>query len=153
MKAHVIHPADNPAADEYPRKYGIWYTGQMQAAIWQLAPGQRIVAHSHAKADSLITVLGGTCEYFVYDKAEPDPNVCYLPQPESVPITPPHGAVGEPSTTTVGPGSIAVTPAGLFYGLANTSPDMAVALLVTAPDPSDTVYTVRPPLPVDNADQ
>lgn len=150
MKARVIHAPSAGIQDEQPRKHGVWYTDRMQAATWHLAPGQRIVAHCHPKADSLLTILRGNGEYFVYEDEDPDPAVCYVPAPDAVVVPPPPGDPGTAKTIPVGPGSMAFTPAGKFYGLVNTGSDFVIALAVTAADPSRSIYTVR--MPVQAAD-
>jgi oxalate decarboxylase/phosphoglucose isomerase-like protein (cupin superfamily) len=150
VNARIVQALSTHRRDEQPRKQGIWFTDRMQAATWQLAPGQRIVAHCHPKADSLIIVLSGAGEFFVYEDVDPNPAVCYISEPDTVVVPPPPGDLGNPTRTAVGPGSIAVTAAGWFYGLVNTGTDTVVVVAVTAPDPSSSVYTVRTPLPGNN---
>jgi len=147
VKARIIRAVSVPPAGEQARKYGIWFTKRMQAALWHLSPGQRIVAHSHPEADSLLTVLDGAGEYFVYEDRDPDPAVCYTSEPDKVVVPPPPGDPGTPTATAVESGAIALTPAGRYYGLVNTGPVALVALAVTAPDPSHSVYSVRNPAP------
>ncbi|MFC8513889.1 hypothetical protein [Streptomyces sp. NPDC057257] len=145
-KARVIQVPSVAVHDEQARKQGVWYTDRMQAATWHLAPGQRIVAHCHPEADSLLSVISGTGEYFVYEDEEPNPSVCYVSEPDVVVVPPPPGDPGTPKGTAVGPGSLAFTPAGRFYGLVNNGTEPVIALAVTAADPSHSVYTVRMPV-------
>jgi oxalate decarboxylase/phosphoglucose isomerase-like protein (cupin superfamily) len=129
--------------DEQPRKCGIWFTERLQVASWRLSPGQRIVAHHHPRADSLTLVLSGRGDYLVYERDQPDPAVCYVSKPDEVVVPPPPGDLGEPSRYPVQAGSVTVAAAETFYGLVNTGDEQLVAVVVTGPDPVDSVYTVR----------
>jgi oxalate decarboxylase/phosphoglucose isomerase-like protein (cupin superfamily) len=149
VKARIVHAASVPPLDDQPRKHGIWSTERMQAALWNLAPGQRIVAHCHPEADSLLTVYSGEGDYFVFEGEDPDPAVCYVSEPDSVVVPPAPGDPGPATAVPVRSGAVALTPAGRYYGLVNTGSEPLTALAVTAPDPSSSVYTVRIPEPVD----
>jgi oxalate decarboxylase/phosphoglucose isomerase-like protein (cupin superfamily) len=145
VTSRVVQPPADPASDDQPRKLGIWFGERIQAAAWRLGPGQRIVAHCHPRADSVIVVLSGRGQYFVYDDAGPDPAVRYVSKPDEVVAPPPPADPGPAETRAVCSGSVALTSAGRFYGLVNDGADQLVAVVVTGPDASESVYTVRMP--------
>lgn len=145
MSSRVVQLAVAPTADDQARKFGIWFNDRMQVAGWRLGPNQRIVAHCHPKADSTIVVLQGSGDYIVHGDEGPPSVVQYESRPDSVVVPPPVGDAGEPERHSMSRGSVAVTPAGRFYGLVNTGDEVLVAVVITAPDSSNSIYTVRSP--------
>jgi mannose-6-phosphate isomerase-like protein (cupin superfamily) len=145
VSTRIFHAESVPPTDEQSRKLGIWFSERMQAAVWRLSPGQRIVAHCHPNADSLTMVVSGTGSYLDYDGQTPDPAVCYVSKPDVKVVPPPPGDLGRPRLRPVQGGSVAVTGADHYFGLVNTGSDELVAVVVTAPDSSDSIYTVRTP--------
>jgi len=143
VKPHVIEVPTAPCDDEQPRKLGIWFSERMQATAWRLSPGQRYVARSHPRADSLLLVLRGQGDYLVYGDEQPQPDGLYTPDPYAPVEAPPPVELPKATVTPVLPGSVAMTPSGLFYGLVNTGTEQLAAVVVTAPDPSGSVYTIR----------
>ncbi|MFJ7213642.1 cupin domain-containing protein [Amycolatopsis sp. NPDC098790] len=132
-----------PCADSVARKLGVFASDRMQAAAWRLAPGQDISARMHPRADGLVVVLAGRGEFQVFETAEPDPAGCYVPSAHYPLDAPPKRPLPEPGRHEIGPGSVGVAPAGLYYGLVNTGDEVLVAVTVTASDTSGTSWTVR----------
>ncbi|WP_460305856.1 cupin domain-containing protein [Actinocorallia aurea] len=134
---------DDAESDEQPHKRGIWFTDKLQAASWRLAPGQSIIAHCHPAADELLLVVSGQGEYLAYD-SPPDAAVCYVPRADAVVVPPPAALDGTlPRRLPVGPGAAAMTEAGRYHGLINIGTEPLLAVVVTGPDPSGSIYTVR----------
>ncbi|MEV4439208.1 cupin domain-containing protein [Streptomyces sp. NPDC049577] len=126
-----------------PRKLGLWASERMQAAAWRLGPGQDISARMHPVADGMILVLAGHGEFQVFDGEEPEPAGAYVPSAHYPLDAPPRRPLPEPSRHPIGPGSVGMAPAGLYYGLVNTGDEQLVAVAVTASDTTGTAWTVR----------
>lgn len=145
MRVHH-HVARARAFDSsQPSKQGLWFGHNLQTALWRLNPGQRIVAHQHPRADDVMIVIEGQGEYLYYDSPEsPAPETCYQPDPCRV-VVPPSVPSSDDGTTriSVEPGSIVMTAHGVFHALRNSSDGQLVLAVVTGPDSSDSVYTVR----------
>lgn len=144
MTVETLRLNADPDGDDQPRKRGIWFTDKLQAASWQLAPGQRIIAHCHPAADEILVVLSGHGDYLSYEYRPPDTDLCYIPQADTIVVPPPPTPdSARPLRLPVGPGAVAMTGAGRYHALVNTGTEPLLAVVITGPDPSMSSYTVR----------
>ncbi|MFB6818646.1 cupin domain-containing protein [Streptomyces sp. NPDC056347] len=143
MRIRSITVPTEPCHDSVARKLGLWSSEHMQAAAWRLNPGQDISARMHPQADGLIVVLEGQGEFQTFDTEEPEAAGSYVPSAHYPLDAPPKRPLPEPNRYEVGPGTISLAPAGLYYGLVNTGDEQLVAVSVTASDTSGTAWTVR----------
>jgi quercetin dioxygenase-like cupin family protein len=140
----VFPPIDRIKEMDQPFKLGLWATDNMRVARWQLAPGQRIIAHAHPSADDLVVVLAGEGHYLSYDDATPPESTQYIPEPCKVVVPPSHPADDSGcSMIHVTAGHVIVAPQGTFHGLLNTGSEHMIAVVATGPDIDGTRYVAR----------
>ncbi|MEV7596882.1 cupin domain-containing protein [Kitasatospora sp. NPDC089797] len=143
MVLRAVAVPTEPVFDAVPRKLGLWASGRLQASAWRLSPGQDISARMHPQADGMFLIVQGRGEFQVFDGQEPEAAGAYVPSAHYPLDAPPKRPLPEPSRSQVEAGMVCMAPAGLFYGLVNTSEEQLVAVAVTASDTSGTAWTVR----------
>ncbi|ROR32552.1 cupin domain-containing protein [Inmirania thermothiophila] len=109
MSEGGFHHPDRDAAYDEARlaKRNLWSSPHLVCDYYGLLPGQAQKAHAHAGNDKLYCVLRGRVEV----------------------------QLGE-TRRELGPGEVAVAPAGVVHGLRNPGPEPALVLTVMAPPPA-----------------
>lgn len=96
--------------DEKAAKKNFFYqTPSTAGAVWCLYPGQKLQAHSHAKADDLWICIKGTGTFFP----------------------------GEGETATITAGDLIISTPGQVHGVENTGDEPLVFIGVAGPNPLD----------------
>ncbi|MHC4845531.1 MAG: cupin domain-containing protein [Planctomycetota bacterium] len=106
--ADHYHDTASAAAfsDEKMAKVNLFESPRMFCDVYGLLPGQAQKAHSHAENDKVYSVLTGRVRVDIGDEQR-----------------------------TLGPGEVAVAPAGVDHGVVNESDAPATLLVVMAPHP------------------
>lgn len=94
-------------APDKMRKINLYESARLFCDVYCLLPGQSQPPHVHNKEDKIYHALSGTCTVQLGDE-----------------------------THTLTSGHVAVAPAGIVHGVANTSSEPATLLVVMAPHPA-----------------
>ena len=95
-------------------KTNLFESRRMFCDVYALAPGQEQAGHVHADSDKVYAVVEGRCRVSVGDEAR-----------------------------ALGPGEVAIAPAGVGHGLLNDSGAPCRVLVFMAPHPSYTLTKDR----------
>ena len=93
--------------DEKMNKINLFESPNLFCDVYCLKPGQSQKIHSHADNDKIYHAVSGTV----------------------------HVTLGE-ATTPLGPGRVAIAPAGVPHGVENRSRENCVLIVVMAPNPN-----------------
>lgn len=93
-------------AAEKMQKVNLFDTARMFCDVYCFEPGQEQTAHAHAGSDKVYYVLQGTGQIRI-----------------------------DQDTRALGPGSIALAPAGAAHGVRNPGPERLTVLVFMAPKP------------------
>lgn len=148
MTARIMTVPTAAIDDDQPRKFGCWFTPNLQVAAWRIRPGQEMVTHCHPDADALVVVLEGEGDLLLYEDSEPDPSGCYRSEPDAVVVPPPPADSGTPTRAPIVGGTMVIVGAGTYFGIANTGGTQMVVVVATGPDSATSIYTVRAKAPI-----